>query len=68
MTKLFFNNYEKKIFLKTDYVSIEENCLVYRDERKQIKIFHLNEIKYLFIDFNKVHDNRSFMEKIFGIL
>lgn len=63
--KLLFHNYKEKIFIKSDFVKIVNECLVYKDEKGNIKVDHLNNIKYIFIDFHKVHDNRNLIDKIF---
>ncbi|MGL5625867.1 MAG: hypothetical protein ACRDDY_18600 [Clostridium sp.] len=63
--KLLFHNYKEKIFLKSDFILIVNNCLVYKDNKEAIKVNKLNSFKYIFIDFHKVHDNRNLIDKIF---
>lgn len=63
--KLLFHNYKEKIFLKSDFILIVNNCLVYKDDKENKKVGHLNNFKYIFIDFHKVHDNRNLIDKIF---
>lgn len=62
--KLLFHNYKDKIFLKSDFILIVNECLVYKDDKDKVQVNHLNDFKYIFIDFHKVHDNRNLIEKI----
>lgn len=65
MTSLLFHNYKEKKFLKTDFILIINDRLVYKDDKDKVQVNHLNNFKYIFIDFHKVHDNRNLIEKIF---
>ena len=63
--KLLFHNYKEKVFLKSDFILIINKCLVYKDDKNEIKVKLLKQFKYIFIDFHKIHDDRSLIEKIF---
>ena len=63
--KLLFHNYKEKVFLKSDFILIINKCLVYKDDKNEIKVKLLKQFKYNFIDFHKIHDDRSLIEKIF---
>ncbi|MGL5709573.1 MAG: hypothetical protein ACRCW9_01855 [Cetobacterium sp.] len=62
--RLLFHDYKEKIFLKSDTVLIINECLVYKDDKGIFNVKHLNYLKYIFIDFHKVHDNRNLIDKI----
>ena len=63
--KLLFHNYKEKVILKSDFILIINKCLVYKDDKNEIKVKLLKQFKYIFIDFHKIHDDRSLIEKIF---
>lgn len=62
--KLLFHNYVEKTFIKTDFILIKNGCLIYKDDKDNVEVKLIKNLKYVIIDEFFLHDDRNLIERI----